>query len=125
MTPGKYDLALYRGDTYSWRFQLWEDDARTDPVDLTGVVAESEIRDKSGGAVIMTLECVVTLPNIIDVELAADLWTGAPPAGAWDLQLTYATGEVRTVVAGKVVITPDITDSVPVVADTRCGIRSA
>ena len=110
--PGKYDLSLYRGDSFEWRFQLWEDEARTDPVDLTGATVAAEFRDKSGGLTIVAFRCVVTLPNIIDVFMDAAMWAGAPATGVWDLQITFLDGEVRTVVAGKVAVTADVTDSV-------------
>lgn len=111
--PGKFDLGLYRGDSYTWRVVLWQDAAHTEPVDLTGADAAAEIRKSSGALGIMALACVVTAPNIVDVELAAGLWTDSPgPTGAWDLQLTFPTGEVRTVLRGAVTVTADITDSV-------------
>jgi hypothetical protein len=113
MAPGRYDLALYRGDSYAWTFRLWEDTGRTDPTDLTGATAAAELRDKPNGAVIVTLGCVITLPNIISVELPADSWPDLPVTlAAWDLELTYAaTGQVHTVVAGSVAVTPDVTGS--------------
>ena len=114
MSPGRYDLNLYRGDTYAWRFQLWEECDRAEPVDLTGAVAAAEIRDEPAGAVVMALDCSVTPPNIVDVALAADLWAGfAPPAGIWDLQLTYPAGDVQTPIYGLVGITDDVTGSTP------------
>lgn len=112
MNPGKYDLNLYRGDTYSWRFRLWQDKDRTIPVDLAGSSAEAEIRDKINGSHFVDLDCVITLPNIIDMYLRADMWpciTGA--GGVWDLEVTFADGEVKTQVAGKVTVTADVTNS--------------
>ena len=89
MTPGLYSLNIYRGDTYQWRFQLWQDAERTDPVDLTDAQVASEIRDKSGGALIVALDCIVTLPNIIDAVLDPASSALCPPRGVWDLQLTF------------------------------------
>ena len=119
MTPGKYDLALYRGDSYSWRFQLWRDPGRTQPLDLTGALVAAEIRDKPGGLTIVVLTCVVTLPNIVDVDLDAEAWVAAPMAGVWDLEVTMPDGTVQTPVAGKVSVTADVTGSLPV------GLRTA
>ena len=115
--PGKYDLQLYRGDSYGWTFRRWADDAHMIPTDLTGQEAAAQIRDKSGGAQVVDLTCVIALPNEINVTLDADMWTGAPTAGAWDLELTHtASGAVHTVLAGKVAITADITNSPPTLA---------
>jgi len=114
MTPGRFDLNLYRGDSAAWRFQLWEDCDRLAPVDLTGAVVAAEIRDAPAGAVVMPLLCTITEPNIVDVDLPAALWPGfTPAAGIWDLQLTYAAGDVQTPIYGLVGITDDVTGSTP------------
>lgn len=112
MTPGRYDLNLYRGDTYSWRFQLWDDPARTEETDLTGVTAEAEIRDRPGGTIIAHLNCVIILPNIIDVSITTVVWSFIPDeGGVWDLELAYSDGRVRTPVAGRATVTKDVTNS--------------
>lgn len=111
MTPGAYPLTLYRGDTYTWRFVLWTDEAKTIPADLVGVTVKAEIRDKPGGATIIPLACVVEMPNAILATLNAASSALLPLVGAWDLQLTYAEGEVATILAGMVTTTPDVTDS--------------
>jgi hypothetical protein len=133
--PEKYDLRLYRGDSYAWSFVLWEDDAHTIPVDLTDATPAAELRNKPGGETIVVLACaIVTTPpgpgpertNTVAVDLDAALWDGAPGllAGAWDLEITYPDGSVRTVVAGKVTVTADVTHSTVVTASARV-LRSA
>lgn len=117
MTPGKYDLALYRGDSYEWRFQLWEDTGRTLPVDLTGSLVAAEFRDQPGGDVIVSMDCVIStaaglsVPNVITVRLEPEMWPDAPPEGAWDLEVTQPDGDVQTIVAGIVKVTADVTHS--------------
>jgi len=111
-TPGSYSLSIYRGDTHRWQFKLWTDEDKTQPADLTDVTVRSEIRDRPSGKRITPIVCAVTLPNIIDAEL--DAATSAAitiSRGAWDLQLTYLSGIVVTVLAGQVFVTADITDS--------------
>jgi hypothetical protein len=102
-------LALYRGDTHRWQFRLWADATKTSPVDLTTATVKSEIRSNSG-SVVTTLICAITLPNTIDVELSAveSAKLTTPPA-QWDLQLTWATGDVQTPVAGAVMVQQDVT----------------
>jgi hypothetical protein len=118
--PGAYSLTLYRGDSYAWQFRIWSDEAKTQPADLTGVEAKAEVRDKPGGTTIMELVCTVEVPNIVHVELTADLWLGWTLAKAvWDLQLTYPSGDVITVVAGSVAVTADVTDSAQVAVYSR------
>jgi hypothetical protein len=112
MTPGVYPLALYRGDSYHWQFTLWQDTARTQPVDLTGVTVKSQIRDKPAGSLLLTMTLTVTLPNIIAMDLLASDCASLPPSGGnWDLQLTYPNGDVGTILMGPVRITVDVTDS--------------
>jgi hypothetical protein len=121
MIPGKYDLNLYRGDTYHWQFKLWQDAAQTVPFDLAGATADSEIRDKPGGTNIVVLDCVITQPNIVDVILSAAKSANVPLSGSWDLQLTLASGDVRTPIAGTVKATADVTGG----TGTRRELRSA
>jgi hypothetical protein len=109
MQPASLPLALYRGDSSHLTVRL--SDSSNVPLDLTGVVAKSEIRDRPAGLTIIPMTCVVTLPNIIDIVLAATDSKNLPAAGVWDLQLTYPSGSVKTPLAGPVTVTPDVTDS--------------
>lgn len=111
MMPATLPLDIYRGDTARWQFKLWADPEKTDPVDLTGVVAKAEIRDKSGGSKISELACVITTPNTINMTLDAATSRALPNKGFWDLQLTYPSNDVNTILSGAVTVTPDITDS--------------
>lgn len=111
MQPANLPLEIYRGDSMRLRVKLW--DQAQKPIDLTGVVAKSEIRDRPAGTQITSLTCVVTLPNIIELTLSATASHALPTKGVWDLQLTYGSGEVRTPLAGPVAITTDVTDSTP------------
>jgi hypothetical protein len=117
--PQQMPLDVYRGDSYHWTFTLWTDSAATDPYDLTGAVAKAEIRVKPGSPVLALLVCTVTQPNIVDVELPADLSTPLTGKAVWDLQLTFPDSSVKTVVAGVVTITPDVTDSLAELAMRR------
>ena len=121
MTPGKFDFNMYRGDSYAWKFVLWEDSEKTIPVDLTGATIKLEVRDKSGGIVLLTMPCTVTLPNSIDVAMTPAMYTGVPAKGVWDLQITLANTQVHTPIGGSMNITPDITDSEVVVQ--RMAVR--
>jgi hypothetical protein len=109
MQPASLPLALYRGDTF--RLQIALTDQLGVPIDLTGVVAKSEIRDRPAGAVIVPFQCTVMLPNIISLALLTADSHNLPPQGVWDLQLTYLSGDVATPLAGPVTVTPDVTDS--------------
>lgn len=104
--PSRYDLRMYRGDTRAWAFRLWQDEARTVPFDLTGYTAKAEVRACSGGPVLSTLTTTIETPNTVHATPTETI-----VGGRWDLQLTAADASVFTVLAGEVVITPDITDS--------------
>lgn len=114
MTPGRMPLSLYRGDTYRWRFSLWQDSARTQPVDLTGATVLAQVRDRAGGTLIATMSCTITAPNIIDAALSAEDSAKLPGSSVWDMQVTYAGGDVATVLAGPVNTTVDVS-ALPVV----------
>ena len=110
--PGTFKLDLYRGDSYHWQARLWDDAPGGVATDLTGATVKAEIRDKSAGTKIVELTCTLTLPNIIDVTMTPAMWATCPSKGVWDLQVTMPSGEVRTVLAGDVTVTSDVTDSV-------------
>lgn len=111
MTPGKFDLDLYRGDSYDWRFTLWSDTAQTVPADLTGATVKCEIREASAGVIVVPLGAVIVQPNFIDVSVVPADYATIPSKGVWDLQITGVDTKVHTVVAGAVNVTGDVTDS--------------
>ena len=112
MTPGVYDLRLYRGDTARWEFVLWHDAARTVPVNLAGATAAGQIRDNAdSGQVIAELVCTIS-GNTVSVTLPTDAAANLHPRGMWDLQLTWPSGDVQTVVSGGVYVRSDVTRAV-------------
>ncbi len=110
MIPQDLNLELYRGDTKRWQFTVFTDQANTIPADLSGVEATATIRDKAtGGALELDLPCTITPPNIIDMVLSADDARTLPAKGVWDLQLTYPSGDVMSIIKGTVATTQDVT----------------
>jgi hypothetical protein len=112
MAPQQASLTIYRGDTAHWTFTFWTDPGATVPYDLAGAVPKAEVRARPGTPVLATLSCAVTQPNIVDITLSAvesALLTSG--TAKWDLQVTFPDATVRTIVAGPVTITADITDS--------------
>jgi hypothetical protein len=107
MPPGFVPLELYRGDSYDWQFQFWQDAGKTQPADLTGYTVRAMMRGPDGS---VSFACTVTLPNLVTMTLAASAWPARTAAqGRWDLQLTAADGRVQTAVAGPVLVTEDVT----------------
>lgn len=114
MTPARFSLDVYRGDTASWEFILWHDADRTQPIDLTGVTPKAEIRDRPGGTLMLELPLTITLPNVIEADLSRDdSLKLTRHKGVWDLQLTLPDDRVATVIAGHVFIKASVTDSTP------------
>lgn len=111
MTPGGYNLWIYRGDTYHWMWQLWHDQHRFYPVSLVGASAKAEIRDESSGRLRGTIDCYILWPNTIVGTLSARASEQlTQEAGVWDLQIN-SIGVISTVVRGTVTIEGDVTDS--------------
>ena len=110
MQPAQLPLAIYRGDTVRLHILLWAADGVT-PINLAGVTAKSEIRERPAGVLISAFVCTITLPNIVDLFLTTTLSHTLPSKGVWDLQLTYPTGDVMTPLAGPVTVTADVTGS--------------
>jgi len=110
--PACFDLEIYRGDTGTWAFLLWKDALKTVPVDLTGVTVTAQMRAGPNGAVLADFVCTVTLPNRIDMVLTPAASAALGPLRApWDLQLTYSSGDVSTVLAGRASVVADVTRS--------------
>jgi hypothetical protein len=63
----------------------------------------------------------ITQPNIINMAMTPAMYADCPSTGVWDVQLTFSDGRVTTPLAGKVTITPDVTDSLPL--GTRTVVR--
>jgi hypothetical protein len=112
MMPGAFTLTIYRGDTTAWQFTLWQDVAKTVPLDLTGLQVAAQIRTGTGAEPATPLDLVVSLPNIVLASLAPEDSRLLPVNALWDLQITDPTiDRVTTILAGAVRVSGDITDS--------------
>jgi dUTPase len=80
----------------------------TEPTDLTGWTAASQIRNKPDGRRVVDLDCTIELPNIIDVALLP-IPSRSVVSGEHDIQLTSDDGRVMTVVRGDVTVVRNIT----------------
>lgn len=106
--PGEFPLALYSGDSYAWRFTLWQDAARTIPSDLTDATALAQIKTAPGGTLLVSMATTIVQPNFVDVVLSAVQSAALPVSGgSWDLQITQGT-DVRTVLKGPVTVQEDV-----------------
>jgi uncharacterized metal-binding protein len=122
--PQKMDLAVYRGDDHSWTFTLFSDTGATVEFDLTGVTVKAEIRARSADPVLAILGCTITLPNQIDVVLTSAQSGMLTGKLAWDLQLAMPDSTIKTVVAGAVTVTNDITESTRTLSRTQALVSA-
>lgn len=110
MPPQAYDLSVYRGDTFRLQFRLWNDVAKTQPTDLTGVTAAAEVRDSSTTTPVGTFTTGIAA-NVVTVSATATQTRQLPDLAMWDLQLTWGSGDIQTIVRGVVRAVGDITAS--------------
>lgn len=110
MTPGNYPLDFYRGDSYRWNVVCWADSGKTQPLDLSGVTPAAQIRPVEGGSPVLIITTNIQMPNTVVCYLppatSKNLMVGG---GVWDLQLTYPSGDVISVLRGPVTVTADVT----------------
>lgn len=103
--PGKLDVQIWRGDTWSNVFILTQDG---DPIDLSGATVKIDIRDAPGGSLVKTItgsvggddDNQITVDELIDID-AGYYW--------WDLEVEYVGGTVRTYLYGVFNVFQDVT----------------
>lgn len=76
------------------------------------MTAAAKVRTLQDEAVTVVIECTIEAPNIINAVLSATESAKLPLGvgrAEWDLQLTQASGDVATVLAGNVDLLGDVT----------------
>lgn len=112
LRPGPLDLYVVRGDEFKLRLQFFDSDDL--PMDISGWTLQAQMRNTYQGALLATFGLDSTgLPsNEVNLVLS-DAQTGVIGEGVypWDLQ-RFAGGQViRTMLAGVVVVSPDVTEA--------------
>lgn len=115
--PAKLKLTIYQGATFRKRL-TWTGPAPTrTPIDLTGCTARMQVRPDIESATVLvelnTTNGCITLGGVAgtielfisDEASAAFTWL----SGAWDLEIEFASGEVRRLVQGTVSVSPEVT----------------
>lgn len=105
----KEDLKIYQGDDYSGTVTVRNEDGT--PADLTGYTAQSQIRRAVADAepeIAVQITTTVVSPNVL---LSIPRIETEPLQGryTWDLQLTTDGNQIITIMAGKVIVTPEVT----------------
>lgn len=119
MLPAERQLAIYQGDSFllPLRLRLREIDGTPgDYIDLTDAEAKAEIREIDGDNLLAEFTCEILDQTDLDligsVTLSlTSLQTTELVAGRsrWDFQITFPDEFVRTYLAGKVIVSGEVT----------------
>jgi hypothetical protein len=106
--PTQVNLVLYEGDDFT--FMVSVKDSSGQPVDLTGVTARAQIRASITAPAILGsfTPTVDALAGNIWLHLADTVSSALPSTGVWDVEIDRG-GEITTLAAGTVSMTPDVT----------------
>ena len=117
MKPAPQDIQFTQGDSFDLFFRLKKrvDETTWDYVDLTGATVKAQIR-QTAAASSVDAEFAVTLSNQATTKggcllhLSAVLSEALPTGNrVWDCQITFANGDVKTVMGGKVTVNEQVT----------------
>lgn len=119
-SPTDVALVLYQGDNFSKTFRFGSRPSSGEDIvywDLTGWTGLSQIRAKAKSEDVLASLTVVIGSNQTDPDFAGYVFvslsntdsTNLPRRCFWDLELTDADGYVRTLLAGEVAVTREIT----------------
>jgi hypothetical protein len=109
--PTAADLSIYEGDDWAGTVTVNQSDGT--PANLTGYTAQSQIRTGPADqqpTVAAEIQATVQLPNQVLLYLShAQTTSLSGPIFYWDCQITSSTGQITTILAGKVKVTQEIT----------------
>lgn len=113
MQPVRYDLQIYKGQTWEQSFTFKTAGTTPTPIDLTGATVRAQIRP-SDNSQILTAEFTVSnegTSGVVYLALTSEI-TATLPVGtqAWDLKVTDANDVVNYWVKGNVIITGRVTE---------------
>jgi hypothetical protein len=112
MAAQNYDLDIEQGSAFKLELQLKQPDG--EPLNLSGCTAASQIRKSARSKnPIIDFTCEVVAPTadgIILISLTHDQTSSLSFSNAlYDIEVTFATGEVRRLLMGSVRLSPEIT----------------
>lgn len=121
-TPGRYSTSFVRGDdvrrTLTWYESDYDSATQTGtPVSLTGCTAEIDVRNRLGTLVWSVSTTAGAAGSItlggaagtIAIHFDASVTAVDPGDYYYDLQLTLANGDIRTLVSGALTVEPEQT----------------
>lgn len=109
MEPESHDLKVYAGDDYTCMFTF--NNGAGNPMDVSGFVFQSQIRSYPQASTVLAsfdVDQTSSATGIIVLRLDK-IVTATLKDGVWDFQQTDSGGIVRTLVAGKITVEPEVT----------------
>ena len=108
---GIFNLNIVRYDSWTWQFTLWGDTAKTVPSDLTDALVTAQIRSAPGGPVLADLGIEVkdAVGGVVWMSITSGQSGILPSSAVWDMQIAYTSGDIKTPVGGRVIVTEDVT----------------
>ena len=105
--PAPVDLDLYAGDDFI--LTLVVSTSSGQPANLEGETARSQIRERATSPdVEAEFDCSIE-NNVIIMHLISEDSQELVPSSVWDVEVEYSTGHIRTMAAGNITVTPDVT----------------
>jgi hypothetical protein len=109
--PDNLDLVIWQGDTQEYYINLTDDATPAVPIDLTGCTAQAVIRSSFTSPTSYDFTCTITdaVGGVIKLYMTAAN-CALIPAGdyVWNFQITLSTGEIRTYLAGDVLVYAEV-----------------
>jgi hypothetical protein len=107
--PSNYDLVLYRGDYFNTSVVI--KDSTGSVINLTGYTAKCSIKSSFSASSSFDATCTVTaVSGLVEIMFPSSV-TEDIAAGSyvWDFQVTNPSGNVRTYLAGDVIVYDEVT----------------
>ncbi len=110
--PRLRPVSIVSGDTWRRTWLLQQPNGA--PVDLTGVAARLHVRDAAGAKVAEASTAdgrlaITPADGRITMTIPADAMVLPPGSYRYQLEVTYATGDVETIESNTLVVLEDIT----------------
>lgn len=99
--PGNADFSMWQGDFQDFTVKI--NDSLGAPIDLTGSTAQAVIKASFSAPTTYTFTCTIQNGNEVRIYMPS-VDSELIPAGdyVWNFQITNASGDVRTYLAGDV-----------------------
>jgi|SRR5215471_12357454 len=105
----KANINFYQGDDYTGTLTVYDPNGL--PMDLTGYTALAQIRTDVAdvaSTIVATITTDIQSPLIV-ISLTHDVTETLKGKYVWDLQVTSPSGSIKTLVAGQITVTQEVT----------------